>query len=439
MTIRIVGEGLDALIFASNLAIKKINFQWLLNSNRVGGYFAGALNCIGEPIDLGMVLLEPNTYDTEQTTLTNFQGQFGYQARPFIHDAYKLIYETLGSSSKVIVKSQLGGTGTFPDYFISDQLDAFEMLSEVARLELKERIDKLGTEPHWHPSHKNEKESPLGDIGIADYLQRVYGEALYGEYFEGYLTNFLGEFINKLPANSHRRAWLPLLWPETIYRHIHNPDLAPKLFSPIFEKPDKGSIAKWVKGMREEVQNFHGGEVITSPHLVSEILGNLDSERNFLFVNSEKIPKDSSTAEGSGQAVSISLRMVHFCSDMDSNEVVFLSNCLYGCFRYSTAVTTSGSRGGVTFEFGQNTSELSDEKVILSALAMCREIGIHPTCQGTVFQGKLPISIESETTNSEQEISVANYQTLHNSKSTSVNDNIIRGTWAIKRMSEIKI
>jgi hypothetical protein len=438
MTIRIIGEGLDALIFASSLTKQKINFQWVVRNGRLGGYFSGAVNCVGEPMDLGMVLLEPNTYEVEQKSLVDFHGQFGYQARPFLNEAYKSIHETVGDCLRVEVKSQLGELGVFPDYFISDRLEAFGMSSQIAREELKERIEKLRKEPQWHPSLKNETMSPLQDIGIADYLKKLYGGALYCEYFETYLTNFLGEFVNHLSANLHRRAWLPLYWPETVYQHIQTPSNAKELFSPIFEKPSQGSIAKWVKDMVDTVLNSPNGEVITSPSLFSESFQNLGSDRDFFFIHKSEIPRVEEATKGSGKGVNISIRMVHYCAKVESNEVVFLTNGKNGSFRYSTSATTSDSGGSVTFEFGQNTAEINDEEVLLSALMACREVGIHPTCQGTVFSGKLSIGVEADSEDFELKVPVANYQTVHNSKSSSVNDNIIRGAWAMKRIREIQ-
>jgi hypothetical protein len=439
MTIRIIGEGLDALIFASSLTREKINFQWVVRNSRLGGYFAGAVNCVGEPIDLGMVLLEPNTYEVEQTALINFHGQFGYQARPFLNEAYESIRETLGNCLRVEVKSQLGELGVFPDYFISDRLAAFEVSSPVARQELKERIEKLGTDTQWHPSFKNETKSQLRAIGIADYFKRVYGEAIYSEFFETYLTNFLGEFVNHLPANLHRRAWLPLYWPETIHQHIQTSGNSKNLFSPIFEKPSQGSIAKWVKGMLDSVLSSPIGELISSPNVFSESFQNLESSADFFFVKKSEIPGVKNATEGYGNRVNISVRMVHYCAQIHSNEVVFLANSKNGIFRYSTSATTSNSSGGVTFEFGQNTAEISDEDVLRSALTACRELGIHPTCQGTIFPGKLPIGAEAKLENFDREVPFANYQTFHNTNSSSINDNIIRGAWAMKRISEKQI
>jgi len=126
MTLRIIGEGLDAVIFASALVRRDVEFEWFVRNNRFGGYFAGGLDCQGKPIDLGMVSLDPNHYDTPQREINTFCGETGQSARPFIYAAYQLLSEMAGEYELVDTKSQNKYGENVADYFLSDRLFAFK-------------------------------------------------------------------------------------------------------------------------------------------------------------------------------------------------------------------------------------------------------------------------------------------------------------------------
>ena len=429
MTIRILGEGLDAVIFAYALTQRDLEFEWVVENNRFGGHFRGGLDCRGEPIDLGMVLLEPNNYGISQRQINAFSGENGQSARPFIDSAYQLLCKLAGDYQSVEIKSQGRDGQNTPDYFISDRFFAFEKNKKEVVGELKERVKWLEKNINWHPRLKLDQQSVLSKNSIAEAMVNIYGESFYAAYFKEYLKNFLGEKIHILPASSHRKAWVPLYWPETILEYFSLSKKTEPLFEPKFARFRTKSIAEWTSRMIETI-NLHSKKKIIEFAIRSNLEDlDLESESVYAFLDSSRLQDNSSSEKPIIHFTK--LRIVHFCCFSQSAFVKFLADDQSGSFRLSVSPVDNLGSSKISIEFGQASEKLSDGELLESAIELCARLGIRIKCAGVIHEGKIPLHTQNSYSHSKIPFAVRNKQTLISASGTSLNDNIIRAAWAI--------
>lgn len=429
MTIRLFGEGLDALLFAAYLSRKKINFFWFVTHDRLGGFFRGATNCFDNPVDVGMVLLEPNTYSSVQKHLKDFEGQSAQDARPYLNAAYHFLERIMGAHSRIPIKSRLEEDIDACDYFISDHLEAFqEYESDKMLSQLVENLDWIRVNPDWHPRNKRHKNGIFSSTGIQDYFTRVYGEEFYKIFFERYLQNLLGKDLNKLPAGSHRRAWLPLYWPETLIESIIRYDGKVNLVAPSFTRPESGSVAQWVINAKNEIAESVNAKLINIDFLDPADFDYFRAETDFAFVD-ERLMKNWPAPPVLAPSSNVELRIVHFCGEVDESSVVFLRNNKFGCFRISRYKGTS-RHGGISLEFGGGSVNLNDRELVEKSRAIVDNLSFNSSCDAKIFKVKFQINGQGIGEKSREHLVARHTNTFHNLSSMSFNDNIVRGAWA---------
>lgn len=438
MKVRLFGDGLDALILGYSLSKKEIPFEWVITRDRPGGYFAGGRNCVGNPVDLGMVLLEPNSFNENQIPLSEFDGEGGHSTRPFLDDAYSFLEDLFGQSRLISIEAKAMDGSLYPDYFISDSLDCFLENNQLIQDQLSESVHWLSSNSDWHPRNKRIPDGVISTIGISSYFRRIYGEELYIRFFRGYLESFLGDKINLLPANLHRRAWAPLYWPETLLGCSQRETHQKNLFHPIFTRPNQGSVAKWVDYMTSFVFNSEVGEIKKVQKVDPKDYTYFSSKLDFAFLEDSMA---TDVDKNSRVLVSdfVELRIIHFCVDSSLDKVIFLNGNKNGCFRYSIESNGPLGIGGITFEFGDSISKTDDETLVQIASRMCDNLGFEARCQGTLFKGKLPLSQPTKSETPLNRAEIGNSFTFHNKSSTSINDNIVRGAAASVQIMRVEI
>ena len=436
MSVRIFGDGLDALILATTLSKLKIEYSWYQTSEHIGGYFKGAVGCQGQPIDLGMVLLEPNDYGLTRNGIDRFTGETGVNARPFLFDAYSFLEKTFGALKSVEILTLDEKLSEFPDYFISDNLDVFSTMPEVTKLELLEKATWVLANPSWHPSMKYSSTDKFTNIGLEEYLILIHGQHFYNDYFRSFITNLLGAKRNTLSANLHRKAWMPIYWPETLIGAHEGARIPAALFNPRFTRPNQGSLARWVSSMLEEVSSDESATVIKTSSIVPAEFDNFSSEYDFPFVSVDKImPNVGAMVRRIPEKVT--LRMVHFCTRNQKDSVFFLNNELEMCFRYSTYSDQDSNTGGVMFEFGEYSKEIPENDLVKSARLLADKRGIELTCEGRVFKGSLPLEQVLFQTQSSDSLRIPNQYSFHTLGNVTINDNVIRGAYAANRIERL--
>lgn len=436
MSIRIFGEGLDALILAATLSKLKIEYSWYQTSEHIGGYFKGAEGCQGQPIDLGMVLLEPNDYGLSGIRIDNYTGESGVNSRPFLSGAYSFLEKTFGDLKSVEVVTLDENLFEFPDYFISDNLDVFSNMAQVTRLELLEKATWILANPSWHPREKYFGTDQFTNIGLEEYLILIHGQHFYNDYFRSFMTNLLGTKKNGLSANLHRKAWIPIYWPETLISAHEGAQTPSALFNPTFTRPNQGSVSRWVSSMLREVSGDESAIIIKTPAIDPTDFDDFSSEYDFPFVSMDKI-RPSVGVKVRPILEKASLRMVHFCARNQKDAVFFLNNEREICFRYSTYADQELNTGGVMFEFGDYSREITENDVIKSAKILAEKRGIELTCAGRVFHGSLPLEQVNSQTQSSDFLRIPNQYSFQTLGNVTINDNIIRGAYAVDKIERL--
>lgn len=430
MVIKVIGSGLDALLFAFYLTKSKKPYEWYSGDSRLGGFFRGSTDCLGRPIDIGMVLLEPNDFGVAQKKIEEFNGEFGQNARPFIKAAYEWL-DGLGEPTRKVgvFAEDTEGVQHF-DYFISDRMNAFDNSRSDLILELEKRIDWLKRNPEWHPKKKLNTDSILSTKDLVTVYENLYGQNFYNTYFKGYLENLLGDFAKKLPASHHRKAWMPLFWPETILDGV-NQKSTESLYEPAFKRFSSKSIAQWVEAMLGEIENDRTAVKNTGSKF--RILDGSDKTDHqvYAFIGDYEFDQVEKVSKVALSVQTARIRMVHFCCQSKLSNVVFLLDDTSGGFRYSITYFEDMEEGSITIEFGESTASLSNDKILVLATEFCRTRGIPLICGGKIHEGKLPIAPPPEK-KANRESSLFGYKQLLHSKNTmSFNDNLVRAYWAI--------
>ena len=431
MTVRIIGEGLDAVIFASALVRRGVEFEWFVRNTRFGGYFAGGLDCQGKPIDLGMVFLEPNHYGAPQCEINTFSGESSQGARPYINSAYQLIGEMAGAYELVDTKSQDKYGENTADYFLSDRLFAFKKHAPEIIGELEDRVSWLESHPEWHPRFKLHQDSVLLSTNIPDAMTTLYGKSFYNLYFKGYLENCLGELVHSLPTSVHRRAWVPLYWPETILGYLLTQEEIEPLFQPVFARFSNMSISEWIFRMIGEIEVYKKKNIILLDNKPDYKNFDIESENVYAFLDSNKIHTNlNSNVQNSGVSAA-RITIVHFCCTAPTALVIFLRDDESGSYRFSLTPGDVLGKGKISIEYGEFCAELSDEEILRRSIKLCDRNGISIECVGKIHKGKLSFNVPSRDSNLGILSIARNKQTFFSSGATSFNDNIIRAAWAI--------
>lgn len=431
MTLRIIGEGLDALMFASALVRRDVAFEWIVKHDRFGGFFRGGLDCQSKPIDLGMVCLEPNHYGAPQSQICTFSGESGQSARPFINSSYQLLTEMFGEFKLVDTKSQDKYGENTADYFLSDRLFAFKKHANEIKDELEERINWLEHHPEWHPRFKLNPDSVLSSTNIPDALMTLYGSTFYNLFFKDFIENCLGELMHSLPTSAHRKAWIPLYWPETILKHLLDEGDKEPLFQPVFAHFSNMSISEWCSQMLGEIIAYRKKEIILLDHEPNYKSLNIESENVYAFLDSSKIHTHAIPGFQSSVMSAARITIVHFCCKVSSSLMVFLRDDESGSYRFSLTPGNVVEKGKISIEFGEKSADLSEEEILRRSIELCHRNGITINCVGKIHRAKLELN--NRSTGSDQSIlfQAENKQTIFSSGATSFNDNIIRAAWAI--------
>ena len=430
MTLRIIGEGLDALIFACTLARRNVEFEWLVKNNHLGGYFRGGRDCQGKPIDLGMVFLEPNHYGALQSEINAFRGETGQSARPFINSAYELLVELVGEYETVETKSQDKHGENSPDYFLSDRLFAFKKQAKQIILEIEDRIIWLKSNPEWHPRFKLNQESVLFSTNIPNATITLYGKSYYNLFFKNYVENCLGKLADSVPAGTHRRAWVPLYWPETILEYLLTEGDTEPLFQPVFARFSNLSISGWVFSMIQEIELYKKKKFIFLENYIKFKDLDIPSENVYAFVDSSKMLDNVDSSDQKPVVTAARITVVHFCCTVLSANVIFLRDDESKSYRISLTPGDDVEKGKISIEYGEISADLSDEEILSRSIKLCERNGITVECIGKIHKGKLSFNVPTEHSDRSIIALASNKQTLFSSVATSFNDNIIRAAWA---------
>jgi hypothetical protein len=446
MTINVIGNGLDALICSKKLLELGHQVHLISTTKNLGGHFLGHRNSHGK-FDTGMVLLENDHRFTPTIELQKYGNQFGRNLRPFLRESFEWLESVAEELHHEIVLTRLSEGSEVPDYFIADNLNFLDTLSEDVRNDLLSNLEKFlfQTSTEWkiQPSQKM-TDKAFDTLTIDEYYSRVFGQKFYNLFFQNFLSNVSADFSIQR-ARDHRKFWLPLYFPESIYFHLTQNSTFKNFYLPEvkFDKPKKMMISDLITKIVEEIfvhpnfqfiqlETFAGFKAIQTKKERTLLFLTADQIQS-LFPNSKEITiLCSQLATALSVFASTTINVVHVCIPKSPNRTVFFQKDTQGLFRYSISQQRANDINSVaSFEFSD-----AQDFDLKNSLEIIRGLGFEFLCQGSHIPAPLKIRAlelsEKEWLNIVDRY-IAEYQknavigpVIH-PEATSFNDNLVRG------------
>jgi hypothetical protein len=310
----------------------------------------------------------------------------------------------------------------------------FANASSEMRSELSERIEWLKENPKWHPRNKLDSESILSSVDIETAFRKIYGDAIYNHYFAGFIRNFLGEKVRLLPARFHRRIWVPMIWPETLQNIILNGPQTSQIFSPEFFAPtSEGTISHWVRNLTDRIKQSPSLFVVNEEDFKNAVRDSKNQVDTFAFINPSSIDEINGQSK-LGDTEFSPIRIVHACVDKTESKLYFVNNRELDVYRYSFQQGSEPDVSSAIFEFGQSAQSLNDSEVLMIADDILKNHGLRRLCLSKTYESRFPINPDWSSSESMKNSEYSNWQALSDSKSQSLNDNIVRAAWAIDQI-----
>lgn len=446
MKVHIIGNGLDALICSKRLLELGHQVTLFSTTENLGGHFSG--HTIGHGnFDLGMVLLENDHRSVPSLKFKEFKNQFGRNLRPFLSESFEWLTKIVGSLEKEIIVTKLPSGDEIPDYFIADNLNFLDFLNEETRNDLVQNIKNFLYETDHEAKIKPEKkmiDDKFKTLSLSEYYTQIFGRKFFEEHFENFLTCVSAEFSRVL-ARDHRKFWLPLYFPESIYFALtHDLEFKEYALSELrFDKPKDMMISDLVSKIAEDCfanPNFQQMTVKTFSNLT---INQVRFEKCVLFLSSEQIhklfPENLRLKELHDEVVKAtetlgthSINIIHACIPTNRNMTVMFKRDYHGLFRYSISQKKNNLECSVaSFEF-KNSNDFN----FVDSIKVIRSLGFDVLCDG----GHVRVPFNAKWLNLTQvqwqelsldftfELQAYNVQgSVIHPEATTFNDNLVRG------------
>ncbi|GEM_PF-5317082 len=214
----VVGGNISSMICARELAHQGATVVLAATPSSLGGHFS-TYHTLDHDFDLGMVLLEFDSYMTQSTELSDFDpevlgniGQFTKQVEAYIarHISHRPVADILVARNGRLLS----------DYFISNDLDdIFMSLRANERARVESELRSCIRENLLHPRCK--AESPA--YATASYAQcslANHGQFLHSNFMDPLVHKATNTSSGLLSGQFHRLFWAPLFYPETLLQHL---------------------------------------------------------------------------------------------------------------------------------------------------------------------------------------------------------------------------
>jgi hypothetical protein len=371
VNVNIIGSGLDSLVTCFQLLEKGYEVTLYSGGKKLAGHFSGLKNDHAT-FDLGMVLLEKEDRGEVQKDVIHYNGEFGFRSRKFLKQTFHEIQRILGESEPDKVKSLLSNGIEEKDYFISDNLNVFDYLNGQDKKILTKRLEDIlnGRTPEFtHPKLKWDNDN-IQQNPLSFNLNLMYGQKIYQEYFGKFLCALTGSSEVSLPMRYHRKAWIPLYYPESVLSRMKDP--SNDVSSIEFFKFKRNSVALAIENL---ILNIYKN---TRFKLVNEAFAELSheifkSEKSIYLLSIKDLgeffsqpPVNDFSLRMSQQSIALNankITFLHLCISKQENKTVFLQDPYKGLFRYSINSSRDGNLSNVCFEFGYGAPKSMEEMV----------------------------------------------------------------------------
>lgn len=416
----VIGSDLDALICSASLLDLGVKHEIFVDPERVGGHFAGWKPRCGSLVDAGMVALEEDARRvTEHLPLSDYQGQVGVAARPFLRSAFDRLRD-LGFSTKPLSVGVYTHGRVVPDYFISDDLTYLRNLDETTGR--RARPDFASVQMHRLESEilrKAEPQSPLKGKALGSVLDATWGTELSDYLFGGLLREL--DPRGTVRARDHRLVWIPLYWPSTIARAL---DIGIGIDHATFLTSMRGAVARDIGKVAERVLSSIRNTDVSKSEFSTPNGGpsasSLDQRRELVV--------DFRVARV--QVPGSIIRIVHFCTESTRNETIFLRVPDEGLFRVNWRSGTEGS--DVCLEFGVSSSDWADAQLIEYARDYLIRQDTRTTCEGDCLRGRVGLSSRHEIAVPSAFAPTSSY--FGANRSANFNESLLRGLSAAQHI-----
>jgi hypothetical protein len=369
MKFNVIGNGLDALFCSMKLLQMGNQVRLFSTTEMLGGHFAGYKTPHGT-FDLGMSLLENDHRGVPVKNLCEFKNEFGADLRPFLKESFDWLTSISGQFQQELIVTKLSSGQEVPDYFIADNLHFLNSLTENHKEDLLYNLQSYlfdsKEDSKLHPSSKFS--NPYFDsLTLPDYYARIFGEIFFKTNFENFLNCIAPKSFLKR-ARDHRKFWLPLYFPESIYFNLtRNPKFQNFDLPEVkFEKPHNMMTSDLINGFSRKIRGHSSFEFILLDSFVNifKILGDDFKTITFLPIDQlEKVITDSEKIKELGKVVLDSsetlgetkINVIHACIQKTSSKTVFFQEAASGLFRYSISQKISNEKESVaSFEFSNS-------------------------------------------------------------------------------------
>ena len=423
---QIQGDGLDALIFSYLLFEEGMNITLTSDLEKMGGHFKG-IKHNDSWLDFGMVALESNSRGLSTKPLTDYSMQTGRELLPFLPEAFGIFESKISPIQEIPVAARLRNSELIPDYFISDHLGILRILPIDIQNQILSELDVILP---WLQLHRNEHpfnkyDSPyFHDTSLIQALHQTIGVTATKELFSDFIEALLGSNMNELSAANHRRAWIPLYWPETFKEALVNVNSG-VLDKSTFSVPVLATVAELVGQMKIKMLD----KVSFKENQHSKFDPNTSQQSKVSFTHHVLLDdKSKYNTTRVGAPVSI----VHYCVEDCPDSVIFWQKPRNFCYRSTVRKLKQGSV--IALEFGF-VSGRDDANLLVDAKEILELMGLVITCEGLVAHSRIPLSVfgsfEPASFHSSESITgslAIDY--LYPSSYNSFNDNLVRATHA---------
>lgn len=451
MKFNVIGSGLDALFCSQNLINMGHKVNLISPEERKWGHFKGAVQH-GFFCDIGMVLLEKDFRDSKKIELTNYRDEVYQEQRPFLHEAYSILEAEVGELEKVKITCQVSDSRMIGDYFISDNLEILNLIDKHTKKNIIDSIKNFfNFEPNikklWHPKNKFESKFTLFET-----YKKIFGDLYFQQLFAKFVQGIGVSNLNLLEVSEHRRLWLPLYFPESIYYFLTNDTNYCKFELPKidFFRPKDSSVAQMVNDFFAKLKaRNHFNFEYNSPEQIRKLF-NIEQDYFIFFVTPEQVDKifpeltngqKLIDLSSSSQDFSADLSIVHFCITKCETTSVFMQNPIDGLYRYSISNSKYSKQYSFgSFEFGNG---LNNELNLKSARFIVENLGFKVHCNGEITKTRIQINKSRGLESYDQIIPKINKAlgrmgkeilgSIVNKSYNSFNDNLVRGlSWSLK-------
>jgi hypothetical protein len=393
MNIEIFGNGLDALVCSKKLLEVGHHVKLFSNTKKLGGHFSGYKNSHGN-FDTGMVLLENDHRSVSKIQLSEYSNEFGRSLRPFLFESFNWLEEISGGFEDEKLQTKLSTGKKISDYFIADNLAFLNYLEDDLKRDLIEKLELYLI----HTSHENKYQTSkkMSDevfnvLTIEDYYLNIFGQKFYEKFFAKFLSNVAPKNF-QTRARDHRKFWLPLYFPESIYFALTQNQVFKnfKLPEVRFEKPQNMMICDMVHSISESMFNHPNFDFELVKSFSEVAKAKQKNVRTILFMptdqmevflpNSNRISELSSEITESLEILgSTTIHIIHCCIPKNENSTVFFQENLNGLFRYSISQQRGNTLNSVaSFEFNNQ-----DDFNFRDSLTTIKNHGFEVLCEGS--------------------------------------------------------